>query len=265
MSITIGQYYPGDSFVHRLDPRTKLIFLFVYIFGVFMCDSLIGFCLGGVVLALAVYLCRAPFLSVIKGLRGVLYIAVFTAVFNILFTKEGSVIFKAWILTVTDVGVLTSAKVLLRLALIIIMSSVVTLSTTYMALANAIECFLDILKPIGVPAHDIAMMTTIALRFVPTLFDDLEKIKLAQMSRGASFDEGSFMQKIKSIIPLLIPLFVSSFRTADVLALAMEARCYRGDVGRTKYKVLSFCAADHIVTGFVILFGAAEVFLRVWR
>lgn len=264
MYVTIGQYFPGESFLHGLDPRGKIIFLFLYIVGIFMCNSPLGYALGIGALALAVYLGRVPFGLLIKGLRGVLLIMLFTVALNIFFNRQGTVVLSIGIIKITDKGLLMAVKIILRLSLLIIMSSVVTLTTTYLALADAIECFLRPLKVFKVPAHEIAMMITIALRFVPTLFDEMEKIKLAQMSRGASFDEGGFMKKVKSIIPLLIPLFISSFRTADNLAVAMEARCYRGDIGRTRYKVLKYRKKDIWVMAFGGVFLTAVIVIRIF-
>ncbi|MCD8157562.1 MAG: energy-coupling factor transporter transmembrane protein EcfT, partial [Clostridiales bacterium] len=246
-----------------LDPRAKTIFLFLYIIGLFASSSLLGCSLCVLILLLGVWLSKVPFRLLIKGLKGVLFLIIFTVLINVLFTRDGNILFKAGIITITDEGLFSAVKIMIRLSVLIIMSSILTLTTTYLALADAIESFLTPLKKVGVPAHDIAMMITIALRFVPTLFDELEKIKLAQMSRGASFDQGNIIQKAKSMIPLLIPLFVSSFRTADNLAVAMEARCYRGDIGRTKYVRLKYKRDDYILMSAGVLFLTAAVIIKI--
>ncbi|MCC8014953.1 MAG: energy-coupling factor transporter transmembrane protein EcfT [Eubacterium sp.] len=262
MYITIGQYYPSRSFVHSLDPRGKVIFLFLYVIGLFLCRSPLNWCLAVLILAFALKLSRVPFKLLLKGLRGVMFLIIFTVLINIFFTKDGTVLLKAGFITITDEGLITALRTFLRLCILIIMSSVLTLTTTYLALAEAIESFLKPFKRVGLPAHEIAMMITIALRFIPTIFDELEKIKLAQMSRGATFDEGSFLDKAKAMIPLLIPLFVSAFRTADNLAVAMEARCYRGDIGRTRYRRLIFERKDYFVMCLGAAFALIIAFLR---
>lgn len=263
MYITLGQYYPAKSWLHGLDPRAKTIFLFVYIIGLFMSNSVLGYCVCILTLLLGVWLSKVPFRLLLKGLKGVLFLIIFTVILNVFFTRDGNVLVKIGIITITDAGLISALKIMVRLSVLIIMSSILTLTTTYLALADAIESFLTPLKKFKVPAHDIAMMITIALRFAPTLFDELEKIKLAQMSRGASFDEGNIIQKAKSMIPLLIPLFVSSFRTADNLAMAMEARCYRGDIGRTKYVRLRYGKEDYKLFSAGLLFLAATVAIRL--
>ncbi|MCD8090434.1 MAG: energy-coupling factor transporter transmembrane protein EcfT [Clostridiales bacterium] len=263
MYITLGQYYPARSWLHSIDPRAKTIFLFLYIIGLFMSRSVAGYVFCILVFAAGVRLSKVPFKLLLKGLKGVLFLIIFTVLLNVFFTSDGTIYFKAGFICITDKGLISAAKIMVRLSVLIMMSSILTLTTTYLALADAIESFLTPLKRFRVPAHDIAMMITIALRFVPTLFDELEKIKLAQMSRGASCDEGNIIQKAKSMIPLLIPLFVSSFRTADNLAMAMEARCYRGDIGRTKYNRLKYKKDDYILLGAGVLFAAAAVLIRI--
>lgn len=254
MYITIGQYYPAKSFLHGLDARAKIIFLFLYIIGLFACRSPFLHIACILLMLLAVRLSKVPFRLLLKGLKGVMFLILFTVILNVFFTGTGNIIFQAGVIKVTDAGFFAAVRIFLRLCILIIMSSVLTLTTTYLALAEAIECFLRPFKRFGLPAHEIAMMITIALRFIPTIFDELEKIKLAQLSRGATFDEGGLIQKAKSMIPLLIPLFVSAFRTADNLAVAMEARCYRGDVGRTRYRQLVYKRDDYFVMGFGVLF-----------
>lgn len=261
MNITIGQYYQTKSLIHELDPRGKIVFLFLYVIGLFLCKSLFGYCLALCVFALAVRLSNVPFVMLLKGLKAVLLLIVFTVLLNVFFTKDGNAVFSFGIISITDEGILKAGKIFIRITVLIMMSSILTLTTTHLALADAIECFLRPFKIVKVPAHEISMMITIALRFVPTLMDELDKIKLAQMSRGAKFDRGGIVEKVKSFVPLLIPLFISAFRTADNLALAMEARCYRGDIGRTRYKVMRFKAKDLLLMLFGVVFIFAEIII----
>ncbi len=254
MNITIGRYYETKSVLHGLDPRAKLIFLFVYIAGVFLSDSFVCYGIVISVLAGAIWLSKIPFGLIAKGLRGVAFILLFTVVINIFFTTGGRTVFEMGFVRITDEGILLSVRIFIRLSVLIMMSSVVTLTTTYLAMADAIESFLKPFAVLGVPAHEISMMITISLRFIPTLLDELEKIKLAQTSRGAVFDRGGIIKRAKSMLPLIIPLFISSFRRADSLSAAMEARCYRGGEGRTKYKTLRYSKNDAVLFLFMFFY-----------
>ena len=254
-NITIGQYYPVKSFVHELDARTKLYCTIIFITMIFFIHSFIGYafallCLGG-----AIKTSRVPIKFMLRGLKAIMFIIVFTMVLNIFFTPGPTVLASLGPFTITLEGVLNAGRMALRFAMLIIGSSIMTLTTTPIQLTAAIEFSLKPLKRLGVPAHEIAMMMTIALRFIPTLIEEMDKIMKAQMARGADFDTGGIIKKARSMVPLLVPLFISSFRRADDLALAMEARCYRGDVNRTKMKEMRMSRLD------AIAFAAAGIFI----
>lgn len=265
MNITIGQYYPVDSIIHRIDPRVKLLSTIAYIVAVFLVKGLLGYLVSALFLALIIYLSHVPFKLMLNGLKGIILIIIFTVVLNIFFTPGTKIIFQLGFIKVSQEGLYTAFRMAVRLILLVMGSSVLTLSTSPIQLTDGIEYLLKPFKKIGVPAHEIAMMMTIALRFIPTLVEELDKIKKAQTARGADFDTGNLIQKAKSLIPLLIPLFISSFRRADELAMAMEARCYRGDYGRTRMNKLVLVKNDYIasfaVIGFVIIIVLMRLFL----
>lgn len=252
MNLTIGQYYPADSVIHRLDARTKILATIIYIAALFLAKGVVGYGFCVLLLILMIKLCQVPFKMMLRGLKSIITIIIFTVVLNMIFIRTGKVIFTFGILKITMDGVIISAKLCIRLVMLVLGSSVLTLVTSPIALTEGIEALLKPTKKIGVPAHEIAMMMSIALRFIPTLIDELDKIKKAQMARGADFDTGGLVAKAKSMIPLLVPLFVSAFRRADELAMAMEARCYRGDVNRTKMKQLKYGKNDFIAYSIVI-------------
>lgn len=256
--ITIGQYIPGETFVHKLDPRTKILLTILYIVSLFIVDKFIGYILIVGFLALTVWAAKLPVRYLLKGIKPVLFLIIFTAVLNIFMVKGtlDNLIFQYGFIKVYKEGLLTAAFMALRLIFLIMSTSVLTLTTSPIELTDAIE---RLLKPIGKEiAHELAMMMTIALRFIPTLMDETDKIMMAQKARGADFDNGGLMQKAKSLIPLLVPLFVSSFRRADELAMAMESRAYRGGAGRTRMKQLKFTSNDLLSFGlFSILFIGA--------
>lgn len=267
MNLTIGQYYPADSIIHRLDARTKILATIIYIVAIFLAKGVVGYALSALLLIAMIKLCRVPFKMMLGGLKSIMAIIVFTVVLNMLFIRTGKVIFSLGIIHLTLDGIKISVKLCIRLIMLVLGSSVLTLVTSPISLTEGIESLLKPFKKIGVPAHEIAMMMSIALRFIPTLVDELDKIKKAQMARGADFDTGGLMAKAKSMVPLLVPLFVSAFRRADELAMAMEARCYRGDVNRTKMKQLKYSKNDYIaygvVVGVTILVLLSRVFLGV--
>lgn len=252
MNLTIGQYYPADSVIHKLDARTKILATIIYIAALFLAKGIVGYGLCILLLIGIIKLCKVPFKMMLSGLKSIIAIIIFTVVLNMLFIRTGQVIFTLGIVKVTMDGVIISAKLCIRLVMLVLGSSVLTLVTSPIALTEGIEALLKPTKKIGVPAHEIAMMMSIALRFIPTLIDELDKIKKAQMARGADFDTGGLVAKAKSMIPLLVPLFVSAFRRADELAMAMEARCYRGDVNRTKMRQLKYGKNDFIAYGIVV-------------
>ena len=260
MNITIGQYYPVDSVIHRLDSRVKLVSTIVYVAMLFIASSFLSYAFTILALGTVIKLSRVPPVYLLRGLRAILFIIVFTVVLNMFFTPGETVLWQVGAVRLTLEGVMVAAKMCTRLALLIVGSSVLTLTTSPIQLTDAIEYLLKPLRRIGVPAHEIAMMMTIALRFIPTLFEEMNKIMKAQMARGADFDTGGLIKKAKSLIPLLVPLFVSSFRRADELAMAMEARCYRGDVNRTRMKIMRLLRRDYWAIVCVAVFCVAVFF-----
>ena len=263
MNITLGQYYPVDSVIHRLDARAKILATIIYIIAVFCADGVIGYGLCIVFLAAVIALCRVPFKLMLRSLRSIIFIIIFTVALNMLFIRTGSEIFSLGFIHITTGGVLTAARLCIRLVILIMGSSILTLVTTPIALTEGIERLLRPVKKIGVPSHEIAMMMSIALRFIPTLIEELDKIKKAQMARGADFDTGGLVKRAKAMIPLLVPLFVSAFRRADELAMAMEARCYRGDINRTKMRESVYGRRDVFALSLVILLTVCVILLRI--
>jgi len=260
-NITLGQYIPGDSVIHRADPRVKIILSLIFMILIFIINTYIGFLVMGIFAITAILISGIPVGYTLKGLKPVLFIVIFTVIIN-LFTTKGTPILEIGLVKITIEGIDISIKLSLRLFLMVIMASILTLTTTPILLADAIESLMKPFEYIGVPSHEIAMMMTISLRFIPTLMEETDKIMKAQASRGADFDTGNFVQRAKSFIPVLVPLFVSAFKRADDMAIAMEARCYRGGKGRTRmrqlkisyldYKIMVTCA---IVTIMVIYFN----------
>jgi energy-coupling factor transport system permease protein len=258
-NITIGQFYPTESIIHRLDSRLKLSAIFIYISLLFIYTYVASFLLAILGLSIVIKLSKIPLNFIFRGLKHIFFILLFTMSLNALFTPGVNVLFSVGSLTVTLEGVAFAIRMAVRLVLLIIASSLLTLTTTPISLTDAIEYMLKPFKKIGVPSHEIAMMMTIALRFIPTLLEEMDKIMKAQMSRGATFDTGGLISRAKSFPPLLIPLFISSFRRADELAIAMESRCYRGDYNRTRMKKLKFQKIDFISSFILILFIIAMI------
>ena len=244
-SITIGQYIPGESLLHRLDPRTKILITTFLVVGLFFIDSFWGYGLAALFIGIAVLRSEIPAHYLLRGLRPVLVIILLTFVLNT-FMTEGEVLWQWRFLTLTREGLSRGGMLAIRLILLIVGTSILTLTTSPIALTDGLESLLRPGKKIGIPAHELAMMMTIALRFIPTLLEETEKIMKAQMARGADFESGNLLQRAKSLLPLLVPLFVSAFRRADELAVAMEARCYRGGEGRTKLNELAFQLVDYV-------------------
>ena len=259
--ITIGQFVPGDSLLHKSDPRTKIILTFTIMIFIFFVSSYWGFLMLGLFTALTIAISNVPVKFILKGVKPILFIIVFAAIINI-FTVKGTPIFELWIFKPTIEGVHIAIKMSLRLIILIIIASMLTYTTTPISLTDGIEKLLTPLAKIKVPVHEIAMMMTIALRFIPTLLEETDKIIKAQSSRGADFDSGNIIQRAKSFIPVLIPLFISAFRRADELATAMEARCYRGSEGRTRMKQLYFTRYDVILSSFSIIFIIAVLYIQ---
>ena len=260
--ITIGQYYPVDSVVHRLDPRTKLFGTMIFIISLFFANNLWCYAVATLFLAVAVKLSRVPFKFIVRGLKAIVFLLLISVSFN-LFLTDGRVLFRIGFLKVTEEGLKLAFFMGMRLMYLVIGSSVMTLTTTPNQLTDGLEKSLGILNRLHVPVHEISMMMSIALRFIPILVEETDKIMKAQMARGADFESGNLIQKAKSMIPLLVPLFVSAFRRATDLAMAMEARCYRGGIGRTKMKPLRYESRDRVA--YVILLGylAAVIAIRV--
>lgn len=251
--ITLGQYYPEQSVVHRLDARTKILGTLLYIIEIFLVNSFAGF--GLVILALGVLIgiSRVPVRFIFKGLKAVVFIILLTFVLN-LFMFDGTVLWHWKFLTITYEGLYRSCFMALRLILLIIGTSMLTLTTKPMELTDGLEKLLKPFNRFGLPSHEIALMMSIALRFIPTLLEETDKIMKAQQARGADFESGNLIQRVKNMIPILIPLFVGSFRIAQDLALAMEARCYHGGVGRTRMKEIVFSRRDGVAGVLLAVF-----------
>ena len=253
--ITLGQYYQADSVLHRLDPRVKLIATFVYVISLFVVDNLIGYGICFLFLALAIGLSKVPVKFMLRGMKAILFLLIITVIFN-LFLTPGETLVSFWVFKITKEGVKMAFTMAVRLSMLIIGSSVMTLTTTPNNLTDGLESVMKPLKKIKVPVHEIAMMMSIALRFIPILLEETDKIMKAQIARGADFESGNLFKKAKSMVPLLVPLFISAFRRANDLAMAMEARCYQGGEGRTKMKPLIYRKRDGIAYVIVVLFFA---------
>ena len=243
--ITIGQYFPGKSPIHRMDPRGKIIFSFMYIIILFVATSIPGILLGGTFAVLGYLISKIPLSMIGKSLKPIIPIVFFTAILNMFFVN-GTPIFEWWIFRVTEEGIMMAILMASRIICLIAGTTLLTYTTSPIALTDGIERLLNPLKKVKVPVHELAMMMTIALRFIPTLIEETDKIMSAQKARGADMETGSLTHRAKALVPILIPLFVSSFRRADELALAMECRCYRGGEGRTRMKQLHLSSIDYI-------------------
>ncbi|KRQ87266.1 Energy-coupling factor transporter transmembrane protein EcfT [Caloramator mitchellensis] len=260
--ITIGQYLPGDSFIHKLDPRVKIMLSFLYLITVFVVNNYAGYGIVIVFTLFMIAIAHVPFKYLFNGIKGIIWLIIFTAVLNATLTP-GNVLFRLFdVIPFTDKGINLAIFMSLRLILLIIGTSLLTLTTSPIALTDGIERILNPFKRIGLPAHELAMMMTIALRFIPTLLDETDKIMKAQMARGADFDSGSIVKKAKGLIPVLVPLFISAFRRADELALAMEARCYKGGEGRTRLKQLRVSYRDYIAITLFLVFSIICIISR---
>ena len=256
--ITLGQYFPGESWIHKLDARVKIIATLLYIIELFIVDNFLGFLIAAVVLGILIAISKVPLSFIIRGLKPILILLMFTFALNI-FMVNGEVIWSWGFLHITKEGIQTAVFMAVRLILLIIGSSMLTLCTRPLSLTDGIERLLSPFKKIGLPAHEIAMMMTIALRFIPTLLDETEKIMKAQQARGADFESGSLIQRAKSLIPILVPLFVSAFRIAQELAMAMEARCYRGGDNRTRMNEMKMQSRDFVAFGLQAMFLAVII------
>lgn len=251
--ITIGQYFPGQSSIHKLDPRVKIIATFVFIVIIFFVKKYTGYVMVLAYIVSIILLSGVPIKFVLKGLKPLLFIIALTFFINVFFTPGDNIIFKFWILTMTQEGLRQGIFMALRLIFLVTGTSLLTLTTSPIALTDGIEYLLKPLRIIGFPAHELAMMMTIALRFIPTLLEETDKIMKAQMARGADFESGNLFQRAKALVPLLVPLFISAFRRADELAMAMESRCYRGGANRTRMKVLKTQRRDYIALAVTLI------------
>lgn len=262
-NITIGQYYPENSIIHKLDPRVKLAGTMICIIVLFQINTIVGYGLFTIFMAAVIKASKIPFMKLLKGVRGILFILLFSVVLNIFMTK-GEILLEIGFLTVTKEGLIKALYISVRLIYLIICTSIMTLTTTPNDLSDGLEKAFGFLKVVKFPVHEIAMIMSLALRFIPTLMEETDKITKAQKARGASFDTGNILQKAKSLIPILIPLFISSLRRAIDLATAMEARCYHGG-NRTKMKPLKYSKRDAIgyvlsLCMIVVVIGADKVF-----
>ncbi len=264
--ITLGQFFPGTSLVHKLDPRVKIILTILYIAIVFSAKSFLGFGLITLLAAALIIISRISLVTVMKSMKPLLFIMVFTAVINIFWTAGETVLVSFWKITIYKEGVLFALKMVWRLFLLITGTFVIlTYTTSPVALTDAIERLTRPLSKLGVPTHEFAMMMSIALRFIPTLIEETDKIMCAQKARGANFETGSLIKRAKALVPILIPLFISSFRRADELASAMECRLYHGGKGRTRLKVLKLGARDFIVLFVFVALFAGIILLNVFE
>jgi len=253
--ITLGQFFPGDTIVHKLDPRTKLVLMITYITALFMAKGLLAYVFMFAMLIICLILSRIKPGAVLRGLRPVFIIIMITAFLNIFFIKGETILFEFHAIVITQEGVVTAVYMVSRFMMLIISTFLLTYTTSPITLTDGLERMLNPLKKIKLPVHEFSMMMSIALRMIPTLIEETDKIMSAQKSRGADFETGGLIKRAKAILPLIIPLFISAFRRADELATAMESRCYRGGEGRTKMTVLMFSGRDFIA----LLFGAGVI------
>lgn len=260
-NITIGQYFPGDTYIHRLDPRVKIISVFLFIMSLFFINTFYPYALVLLFMMLTIGISKIPVRYILKGLKPIAILITITFAINLFMTK-GEVIYEIGPLDITKEGITQATFMALRLIFLVTGTSLLTLTTSPISLTDGIESLLKPLKKIGISSHELAMMMTIALRFIPTLLEETDKIMKAQMARGADFESGNIIKRAKSLVPLLVPLFISAFRRADELAMAMEARCYRGGDTRTRMKQLILRNTDYVAMFVVILFTASIILFR---
>ena len=260
--ITLGQYFPGDSVVHKLDPRTKLLMVVLYIVALFIAESFVGYGIMIAVTAGFIGLSKVPPKSMFRGLKSVIFIIVLTAVLNVFYT-DGTVLVQVWKLKITYEGIVRAVFMVLRIVMLICGTFLLTYTTAPVALTDGMELLLNPLKKLKVPVHEMSMMMSMALRFIPTLIEETDKIMSAQKARGADFETGSLLDRAKALLPILVPLFISAFRRADELAIAMESRCYNGGAGRTRMKQLRYEGRDYVALTFGVLLIVAMIGLQV--
>lgn len=261
-NITIGQHFPGNSVIHKLDPRVKIVSVFLFILSLFFVDSFYPYILVVLLIGTVIAVSKVPLSYIIKGLKPLVFLIALTFSINVFMTK-GEVLFELGPLTATKEGLIQATFMALRLIFLVIGTSLLTLTTSPISLTDGIEKLLNPFKKIGVPAHELAMMMTIALRFIPTLLEETDKIMKAQMARGADFESGNIISRAKSLVPLLVPLFISAFRRADDLAMAMEARCYRGGENRTRMRELKLEMIDLFAGIVIVVFFLTLLIIRV--
>ncbi|MDR3149177.1 MAG: energy-coupling factor transporter transmembrane protein EcfT [Oscillospiraceae bacterium] len=261
-NITLGQYFPGNSIIHRLDPRTKLILTLVYIVVLFMCTNPSGYVICLIVLCACIAVSQIKPKLILRGMKPLIIVIIITGLLNVFYTRGGTVLASFWVLTITVEGIRNAIFMTLRILMLVSGTFLMTYTTSPLALTDAMESLMNPLKKIKMPVHELSMMMSIALRFIPTLIEETDKIMSAQKARGADFDSGNILQKAKALLPLLIPLFISAFRRADELAVAMEARGYHGGEGRTKMKQLRYTASDAAAFVSGAAFTAAVIATR---
>ena len=260
--ITLGQYFPGNSLLHRFDPRSKIIFTVLFIAAIFLCKGLVSYGITLLILLIMIGISKVQPRVFLKGMKPVVFIVVCTAILNLFYTS-GTVLWSWGILKITEEGIWKAGFMVLRILMLIACTLLLTYTTSPILLTDGLEKLLRPLKKLHFPVHELSMMMSIALRFIPTLIQETDKIMSAQKARGADFDSGNLIQKAKALIPILIPLFISSFRRAEELAIAMECRCYHGDEGRTSLRQLRYAGRDYGLIVFSIALCAGIVVLRV--
>jgi energy-coupling factor transport system permease protein len=262
--ITLGQFFPGDSFIHRLDPRTKLLGLVIFIVALFMAVNWISYGIVFLLLCLVIAISTIPLKSIFRGMKPLIFILIFTGILNLFFTGGETLLVSFWGVVITLEGVVRAVFMVLRILMLITATFLLTYTTSPIALTDGLEALLSPLKVVRVPVHELAMMMCIALRFIPTLIEETDKIMSAQKARGADFESGSLMNRVKALVPILVPLFISAFRRADELATAMECRCYQGGAGRTKMKILRFHRGDLVAFLLLALILCGVIGLNVF-
>ena len=261
--ITLGQYFPGNSFIHQLDPRTKLLFTVLYIVALFSAKRLPSYLLLMAVLTVCIQISRVRLKTILRGMKPILFIIVLTAILNLFYTPGDTVLVRFWIFTITLEGVFNAFFMVVRILMLIAGTFLLTYTTSPILLTDGLENLLGPLKKIHVPVHELAMMMSIALRFIPLLIEETDKIMSAQRARGADFESGNLIQRAKALVPLLVPLFISAFRRADELAIAMECRCYHGGEGRTRLRQLKYRRNDAaVILLFLVLTAGVGVLGR---
>ena len=260
--ITLGQYFPGKSPIHLLDPRTKLLFLIIYFIALFTADGWVSYGIVLVFLSTVIYMTTIPLKTIVKGLKPLIFILVFTGILNLFMTPGENVLISFWGLKITSEGLVQAIFMVSRILMLIVGTFLLTYTTSPIALTDGLESLLGPLKKLHLPVHELSMMMCIALRFIPTLIEETDKIMSAQKARGADFETGSLMQRVKALVPILVPLFIGAFRRADELATAMECRCYQGGEGRTKMKTLHYKRRDFVAFGSGAVLVAGIIVLR---